>query len=79
MGRQQDKNTVSNIKNKTALSETSGSTTARQEHSNANSRRKWPEKNFMKTMETLKEEMKKSLQEMEKNTTKKIGRNQQIP
>ena len=59
------------MKSKKAPPETSGSTTARPEHPNADEAEENNLKNnFMKMIEALKEEMKNFLKEKEKKTTK---------
>ena len=56
--------------------EPSGHTTERLDHPNPEEAEENDFKcNFMKMMETFKEEMKNSLKEMEEKTNKKIGRN----
>lgn len=66
MGRQQGKNTLNNRKSSRASLETGGSTVRKPEHPNSDAVEENDTKNnFMEMIEVLKEEMKKSLTEME--------------
>ena len=73
MGRQQCKNIFDNIESNMAIPKTSGSTTAKLGHPNADETEEYHLKNnFMEMIEALKEEMKNSLKEMEERTNKKL-------
>ena len=76
----QGKNTLNTTKTNTTPTKTSVSTTTRLEQPSIDEAEENDLKiNFRRMFEAPKEEMKNSLKEMEKNTNKKIGRNQQIP
>ena len=73
MERQQGKNTLNNSKSNRATPETSGSIARRHEYPNTDeTKENDTEKNFMKMIEVLKEEMKNYLTEMEEKTNKKL-------
>lgn len=74
MGRHQCKNSFNNLKSNIVTQESSGYTTGRLDHPNPEEKENDFKCNFMKMMETFKEEVKISLIKATEKNIKKIGR-----
>ncbi|KAL6088545.1 hypothetical protein STEG23_002640 [Scotinomys teguina] len=77
MSRRQCKNTGNNTQTYMTPSKSTGSPTARPEHTNAEEAESITKNDLQKVIEALKEEMKNSLKELEEQTNKKLEENKE--